>query len=91
MVKNAYKVYITLADSTNFEGEVVGTDQENDLAVVQFKSGRAIPLTTIPFGTSAGLRVGQKVLAIGNPFAFERTLTTGIISAWAVRLRTIME
>ena len=79
VVKNAYKVYITLADSTNFEGEVVGTDQENDLAVVQFNP-EGHSLTTIPFGTSAGLRVGQKVLAIGNPFAFERTLTTGIIS-----------
>ncbi len=79
VVKDAYKVYITLADGSRHEGEVVGKDQENDLAVIKFDPGD-IDLVTIPFGTSADLEVGQKVLAIGNPFAFERTLTTGIIS-----------
>jgi len=79
VVENAYKVNITLADGTLFEGEVVGTDPENDLAVVRFDPG-AHPLVTVSFGDSDSLKVGQKVLAIGNPFAFERTLTTGIIS-----------
>jgi len=79
VVENAYKVNITLADGTFFGGEVVGTDPENDLAVIRFDPG-AHPLVTISFGSSDSLRVGQKVLAIGNPFAFERTLTTGIIS-----------
>lgn len=79
VVEDAYKVYITLADGTRHEGEVVGKDQENDLAVVKFDPDGS-ELVTIPFGTSSELKVGQKVLAIGNPFAFERTLTTGIIS-----------
>ena len=79
VVENAYKVYITLAGGVLFEGEVVGTDPENDLAVIYFDPG-SHPLATIPFGNSNSLKVGQKVLAIGNPFAFERTLTTGIIS-----------
>jgi S1-C subfamily serine protease len=79
VVEDAYKVYLTLADGSRHEGEVIGKDQENDLAVVKFDPGN-IELVTIPFGSSADLSVGQKVLAIGNPFAFERTLTTGIIS-----------
>ncbi len=79
VVENAYKVNVTLADGTTFEGEVIGSDPENDLAVVKIDIGNH-SVVTIPFGTSRGLRVGQKVLAIGNPFAFERTLTTGIIS-----------
>ena len=79
VVENAYKVNVTLADGSLYEGEVIGTDPENDLAVVKINPEDK-KLTTISFGDSAELKVGQKVLAIGNPFAFERTLTTGIIS-----------
>ena len=86
VVESAYKVNVTLADGEIFEGEVVGSDPENDLAVVQFDPGDH-PLVTIPFGDSESLRVGQKVLAIGNPFAFERTLTTGIVSGLGRPLR----
>lgn len=79
VVKGAQRVYIGLADGTQVEGDVIGSDPENDMAVIKFDpDGRE--LVTIPLGTSADLRVGQKVLAIGNPFAFERTLTTGIVS-----------
>lgn len=79
VVDKAYKVYITLADGSQHEGEVIGTDYENDLSVIKFDPGDR-DLVTIPFGTSDMLKVGQKVIAIGNPFAFERTLTTGIVS-----------
>nr|KAH0474798.1 MAG: hypothetical protein KVP17_004581 [Porospora cf. gigantea B] len=79
VVDKAYKVYVTLADGSQYEGEVVGTDYENDLSVLKFDPGGR-DLVTIPFGTSDMLKVGQKVIAIGNPFAFERTLTTGIVS-----------
>ena len=79
VVEEAYKVFIALADGSRHEGEVIGTDPENDLAVIKFDP-QGVELVTIPLGTSDDLRVGQKVLAIGNPFAFERTLTTGIIS-----------
>lgn len=86
VVENAYKVNVTLADGSLFEGEVIGSDPENDLAVIKFDP-EGHNLTTIPFGVSGNLRVGQKVLAIGNPFAFERTLTTGIISGLGRPLR----
>ncbi|MDR1858402.1 MAG: trypsin-like peptidase domain-containing protein [Treponema sp.] len=80
VIQNAYKVHINLADGSQFEGTVIGTDPENDLAVIKFDPPRGIGLRTIPYGDSANLRVGQKVLAIGNPFALERTLTVGIVS-----------
>jgi S1-C subfamily serine protease len=80
VIENAYKVFINLADGTQLEGTVVGTDRENDLAVLKFDPPRGIQLKTVPFGDSTNLRVGQKVLAIGNPFALERTLTVGIVS-----------
>jgi len=87
VVENAYKVYLTLADGSQIEGEVIGTDYENDLSVIKFDpDGR--DLVTIPFGSSHNLRVGQKVLAIGNPFALDRTLTTGIVSGLGRPLKT---
>ena len=79
VVENAYKVYVTLSDGSQFDGKVVGIDPENDLAVVKIEPGSK-QLVTIPFGNSDDLLVGQKVLAIGNPFGYERTLTTGVIS-----------
>jgi S1-C subfamily serine protease len=80
VIKDAFKVFINLADGSRFEGKVVGSDPENDLAVLKFDPPRGMALTVIPFGDSSNLRVGQKVLAIGNPFGLERTLTRGIVS-----------
>jgi S1-C subfamily serine protease len=80
VIANAYKVFINLANGDQIEGTVVGTDPENDLAVVKFDPPRGLDLPTVPFGNSDSLKVGQKVLAIGNPFALERTLTVGIVS-----------
>ncbi len=80
VIDNADKITLTLADGSQFEATLVGKDVENDLAVVKFDpKGRN--LTTLPLGTSQGLKVGMKVLAIGNPFALDRTMTTGIVSA----------
>jgi S1-C subfamily serine protease len=87
VVSKAYKVFVTLADQTQVEGTVVGIDSENDLAVIKFDPGQR-KLTTIPLGSSEKLKVGQKVLAIGNPFAFDRTLTTGIVSGLGRPIRT---
>ena len=79
VVRGASEITVTLADGTSLPGEVIGTDPENDLAVLKIDpQGRE--LTTIPLGRSDNLRVGQKVLAIGNPFAIGRTLTTGVVS-----------
>jgi len=62
-----------------YDAEIVGSDPENDLAVIKIKNPPD-NLTTIPFGISDNLKVGQKVYAIGNPFGLDRTLTSGIIS-----------
>jgi S1-C subfamily serine protease len=87
VVKGADKISITLADGTEVEGRIAGTDPENDIAVVQFNPhGKS--LTTVPFGNSSTLRVGQKVLAIGNPFGLDRTLTRGVVSGLARPLQT---
>ena len=80
VIENATKVFITLHDGTQFEGTVVGTDPENDIAVLKFDPPPGLDLQIIPYGSSDNLRVGQRVLAIGNPFALERTLTVGIVS-----------
>ncbi len=79
VIQNAEELYITLADGSNYEGEIIGSDPENDLAVIKFDP-QGKELVTIPFGSSSDLQIGQKVLAIGNPFALQRTLTTGIVS-----------
>ncbi|MDR0690307.1 MAG: trypsin-like peptidase domain-containing protein [Spirochaetaceae bacterium] len=88
VIENAYKVFINLADGSQYEGTVVGTDPENDLAVLKFDPPRGAAIKTVPFGDSRNLRVGQKVLAIGNPFALERTLTVGIVSGLGRPIQT---
>jgi S1-C subfamily serine protease len=80
VIAGAFKIYISLSDGTQFEGTVVGTDAASDIAVLKFDPPAGQELTTIPFGNSSKLKIGQKVLAIGNPFGLERTLTTGIVS-----------
>jgi S1-C subfamily serine protease len=80
VIQNAHKVFINLADGSQFEGTVVGVDSESDLAVLKFNPPAGMILQTINYGDSKSLKVGQKVLAIGNPFALERTLTVGIVS-----------
>jgi S1-C subfamily serine protease len=66
----------------------VGTDPENDIAVLKFDPPRGTDLRTIPVGSSGTLKIGQKVLAIGNPFALERTLTVGIVSGLGRPIQT---
>ncbi len=88
VVEKAYKILVNLADGSQYEGKVIGTDPENDLAVVKIETPKNVQLHTIPFGDSAPLRVGQRVLAIGNPFALERTLTVGIVSGLGRPIQT---
>jgi S1-C subfamily serine protease len=70
-----------------FPARVVGTDRDNDLAVIKAELPPNYKVTVIKRGTSQGLQVGQKVLAIGNPFGLQKTLTTGIISGLERPLR----
>ena len=81
VIEKATKIYISLYDGSQYEGKVVGSDVESDIAVLKFDPPAGTVLKTIQFGDSEKLKVGQKVIAIGNPFGFERTLTTGIVSA----------
>ncbi len=80
VIADADKVYITFADGERFEGNVIGVDENNDLAVIKFNP-KGKRLHPIELGSSKNLRIGQRVLAIGNPFGLEGTLTGGIISA----------
>ena len=70
---------VTLADKKVYKAKVLGTDPRNDLALIRIDTGRK--LQSLPLGNSDALVVGQKVLAIGNPFRFEGTLTTGVVSS----------
>lgn len=80
VIEDATTINISLADGTSYEGHVIGKDIESDIAVIKFDPDPKVELKTIDFGNSDALKVGQKVIAIGNPFALERTMTTGIIS-----------
>ena len=80
VIENASTITIALSDGTSYEGRVVGQDKESDIAVLKFDPPSTTELKTISFGDSENLKVGQKVIAIGNPFGLERTMTTGIIS-----------
>ncbi|MBI2956364.1 MAG: trypsin-like peptidase domain-containing protein [Acidobacteria bacterium] len=87
VIAGAQEVQVTLGDRSSFRARVVGSDPLTDLAVLQITAaGRRLP--TLPLGDSSQLRVGQKVLAIGNPFGFQGTLTTGVVSALERTLRT---
>lgn len=81
VIAEASKIYVSLFNGLQFEAKIIGVDAENDLAVLKFEPEKGMKLKTIKFGASGNLKVGQKVLAIGNPFGLERTLTVGIVSA----------
>lgn len=80
VIQSATKIYVSLFDGTQYEAEVVGQDLDSDLAVIKFTPPNGMELKTISFGDSTSLKVGQRVIAIGNPFGLERTMTTGIVS-----------
>jgi serine protease Do len=72
-------ITVTLSDGTEYEAELVGADAASDLAVLKIKAARTFPFVT--FGDSSKSRVGEWVVAIGNPFGLGGTVTSGIISA----------
>lgn len=79
VVEGAQKITVSLGGDKVYQAKLVGGDPDTDLAVIQIEPPKT-GLTIIPLGDSEKLVVGQKVLAIGNPFGLDRTLTTGIIS-----------
>ena len=80
VIEDASELLVTLPDETTLVAEVVGADAANDLAVLKVDAPPEL-LHPIPLGQSDNLQVGQFVIAIGNPFGFERTLTVGVVSA----------
>ena len=80
VIEGAQKVAVSFGGQKNYAAQLVGGDPDTDLAVIKLLERPREPLTVIPLGDSDKLEVGQKVLAIGNPFGLDRTLTTGVIS-----------
>jgi serine protease DegQ len=77
VIENAERITITLLDKRVMDAQIIGSDSASDLAVVKVE---AEDLTQMTFGNSQGLRVGDFVVAIGNPFGFSHTVTSGIVS-----------
>ena len=80
VISGAQRLTVMLQDRTEYDAEVIGVAPEKDLAVLRIENPPQ-ELTTLPLGDSSELSVGRKVLAIGNPFGLDTTLTTGIVSA----------
>jgi putative serine protease PepD len=80
VIEGAQKLSVSFGGQKNYAAKVVGGDPDTDLAVIKLIESPREPLTTVALGDSDKLEVGQKVLAIGNPFGLDRTLTTGVIS-----------
>ena len=80
VIDNAEKIMVILYDDTSFEAKVVGKDPKTDVALLKIDP-KKIKLKAVKFGNSNDLRVGDWVMAIGNPFGFGGTVTAGIVSA----------
>ncbi len=87
VIEDAKQLEVTLSDETVLDAEVVGVDPINDIALLKIECPTD-KCRSLELADSEALKVGQKVLAIGNPFGLQRTLTTGIISSLSRSLRT---
>lgn len=87
VVQDAQELDVSLANGKHYKAKPMGADPDNDLAVIQISAPKE-SLTVVPLGNAKDLFVGQKVLAIGNPFGLDRTLTKGIVSGLSRPLRS---
>jgi S1-C subfamily serine protease len=86
VVQNASKIELTLADGRRGEAHLIGSDQETDLAVLRTSMPNLVP---VALGDSQKIRVGQLVIAIGNPYGFQYSVTAGVVSALSRSLRSL--
>ena len=87
VVQGAKKVQVSFSDSELMDATVIGTDPSTDIAVLKIKGAWARSLTPLTLGSSSAVQVGDAVVAIGNPFGLERTVTAGIVSALQRRIK----
>ena len=87
VVEGAQSIEVVLGDQSRYPAKFIGADQRNDVALVKIDP-KGKSLAALPLGDSAAIQVGQKVLAIGNPFGFQSTLTTGVVSALGRTVQT---
>jgi S1-C subfamily serine protease len=87
VVEGAQSIEVVLGDQSRYPAKFVGADQRNDVALVKIDP-KGKHLVALSLGDSGSLQVGQKVLAIGNPFGFQSTLTTGVVSALGRTVQT---
>jgi len=87
VVQGAQAISVTLGDRSHYDAKFIGADERNDIALVKVDpKDRKLP--ALAMGDSDSLQVGQRVLAIGNPFGFQSTLTTGVVSALGRTVQT---
>jgi S1-C subfamily serine protease len=87
VVEGAQSIEVVLGDQSRYPAKFVGADQRNDVALVKIEP-KGKNLVALSLGDSGAIQVGQKVLAIGNPFGFQSTLTTGVVSALGRTVQT---
>ncbi len=86
VVARASRISVTLADERTYPAKLVGTDPDHDLAVIKIDAKEPFP--AVETGDSDRLLIGEKVIAIGNPFGLSHTVTTGVVSATRRSIRT---
>ena len=90
VVEQTDKILVKVSDGKEYEAKIIGTDAKTDIALIKIKPDNSLPFVEI--GDSDSVKVGEWVIAIGNPFGLEQTVTAGIVSAkgtchWSRRLR----
>ena len=88
VVEGAAKISVTFSDGSSYDARLVGTDPNSDLAVIQVTGAPASLLKPVTVGDSTQVKVGELVVAIGNPYGLSNTMTTGIVSAIARSIQT---